>query len=114
MANKELDRREQQALDALRAKRKSRGGQKKVDQAKPLSMQEALRARLARRNDAISGKSDKESRKRDSLVIQEARSSIIAQPMMQSSDNKPKPPPPPASKQSSLLKSIGFADYATK
>jgi hypothetical protein len=50
---------------------------------KAMSMQDALRERLARRNDAISGKSDRDSKQRDSIIIREAagRASTSAPPL---------------------------------
>uniref|UniRef100_A0A7S3MFW6 WASH1 WAHD domain-containing protein n=1 Tax=Spumella elongata TaxID=89044 RepID=A0A7S3MFW6_9STRA len=75
--------------------------QKKVELQKPLTMAEALKEKLARRNAALSGRNDKEDKKRDSLIVQAAR--------MQ-------PPPPSntsaaASSRPSLL-SMGFAPVA--
>eukprot|EP01038_Epipyxis_sp_PR26KG_P005982 gene5982-8238_t len=68
--------------------------QKKVEQAKPLTMAEALKERLQRRNNALSGKDDNDQKRRDSLVVQAARN-------QQLQDNDVKAP-------SSLLK-LGFA-----
>lgn len=50
--------------------------QKKVEEKKPITIQDALKSRLSRLNSAISGKGDKESKRRDSLVIQQARESM--------------------------------------
>jgi len=75
--------------------------QKKEESKKPLSIADDLKARLMRRNEALSGKSDKDQRERDSIIINAAR--------RDSSSNKPPPPKPsgkPPPKPS--LTSIGF------
>lgn len=61
----------------LRSKEESSAATKKLQrkeqQNKPLSMAEALKERMARRNEAISGKGDKERKRRDSLIIKAAK-----------------------------------------
>eukprot|EP00428_Durinskia_dybowskii_P067902 CAMPEP_0170366450 /NCGR_PEP_ID=MMETSP0117_2-20130122/6424_1 /TAXON_ID=400756 /ORGANISM="Durinskia baltica, Strain CSIRO CS-38" /LENGTH=611 /DNA_ID=CAMNT_0010621039 /DNA_START=39 /DNA_END=1874 /DNA_ORIENTATION=- len=61
-----LRSKEESALSAAKV-------QKKVEQTKPLTMAEALKERLARRNGALSGKNEKEDKRRDSLIVQAAR-----------------------------------------
>ena len=63
---------------------------------------------MQRRNDAISGKKDKEDQRRDSLIVQNARQSMADVVVQASTQNKPPPPPPMGAKPSSLL-SAGFA-----
>eukprot|EP01039_Chlorochromonas_danica_P009125 gene9125-10074_t len=78
----------------LRSKEESamaaRKVQQKADQAKPMSMHDQLKERLARRHEAISGKTDKQSQRRDSIIVQNARQTL---------NNKP-----------SNLLAIGFTD----
>lgn len=69
MSVSKLRNKEESAMAAMKS-------QKKVEQNKPLTMQEALKERLSRRNNAISGKNDKEQKRRDSLVVQAARTSM--------------------------------------
>lgn len=76
--------------------------------SKPISMMEEMRLRMQRRNDAISGKKDKEDQRRDSLIVQNARQSMADVVVQASTQNRPPPPPPVGAKPSSLL-SAGFA-----
>jgi hypothetical protein len=76
--------------------------------SKPISMMEEMRLRMQRRNDAISGKKDKEDQRRDSLIVQNVRQSMADVVVQASTQNKPPPPPPIGAKPSSLL-SAGFA-----
>lgn len=71
--------------------------QKKPEASKPLSMAEALKERLARRNEAISGKSDKATQRRDSLIVQNARATLPGPYAGDGSGTKPQPPAPSSS-----------------
>ena len=71
--------------------------------AKKPTMMEEMMARMQRRNDALSGKKDKEERIRDSIIVQNA----IKQP--QQLGGKPAPPPTENSRKNSSLINAGFA-----
>jgi hypothetical protein len=79
------------------------------EQAKPKSMMEEMRAKMQRRNSAISGKDQKSAGRRESLVIQQAQSAAA---LSTAAPDKPKPAPPstdaPRPKSSNLLK-MGFS-----
>jgi hypothetical protein len=78
-------------LDAIKgmsvAKLKSKEEAKVADakikreevKAKPISMMDEMRLRMQRRNSAISGKDDKESKRRDSLIVQAAQNNPTEQ-----------------------------------
>lgn len=73
MSMKKLRGKEESAMAAKKV-------QQKAEQAKPMSMHDQLKERLARRHEAISGKSDKETKRRDSIVVKQARKSLGARP----------------------------------
>jgi hypothetical protein len=52
---------------------------KPVEKARPLTMAEDLKMRLTRRNNALSGKTDQEQKKRDSVIIEQAKANPPAQ-----------------------------------
>jgi hypothetical protein len=92
------------SVDRLRTKEESaiaaKKVQKKEEEDRPLSLQDALKSRLSRLNNAISGKTDKETQRRDSMKVREARMTLSAgesgfdydsaKPAVRSA-----PPPPP-------------------
>ncbi len=95
--------------------------------AKPMSMMDEMRNRMARRNNAISGRKDKASTAADSLLVKQAQEDIPAPPPRRaalptaadsdSDDDRPKaktaaprapavvPPPPQVSARSLFLAS---------
>jgi hypothetical protein len=92
------------SVDRLRTKEESaiaaKKVQKKEEEDRPLSLQDALKSRLSRLNNAISGKTDKETQRRDSMKIREARMTLSAGESGFDYDSaKPAarsaPPPPP-------------------
>ena len=80
--------------------------QREEASAKPMNMMDEMRLRMQRRNSAISGKTDKEQLRRDSLVVQAA---IEKAPTPAPPGSKPPPPPAGAPKRASTLLSAGFA-----
>jgi hypothetical protein len=66
--------------------------EKRAPPPRPLTMKDELMARLTRRNNAISGKSDKDAQRRDSRIL---KASDLEDVSVSPSPSRPSPPPKP-------------------